>query len=71
LRSDPLVAEINRSIDSVNAAISTLKSLQGKASRANEIRMLLHELYTMLGDSLRADAIAASLHPRRGGRSRR
>ena len=56
LRSDPLVGEINRAVDSVNAKVAALRSLPGNASHTIETRRRLEEMYKILGDSLRGNA---------------
>ncbi len=61
LRNDPLVPEINRSIDSTNAAVAELQKLADKSPATRDEIFRLRELYLMLGDSLRANANSGPL----------
>ncbi|HTR80871.1 MAG TPA: tetratricopeptide repeat protein, partial [Bacteroidota bacterium] len=71
LKNDPLVSDVNRAIDSINAVISKIKALQPKSAESIESRNHLHELYVMLGDSLRAHEIPGSPKARSDERDRR
>lgn len=54
LRNDSLIGRVNRSIDSINTAISTTGKRLTGAAGSNRYRQERSKLYLMLGDSVRA-----------------
>ena len=71
LKNDTLVAEVNRSVDSVNALITALKDVRGKYPMSVNSKMRLRQMYLVLGDTLRANAGIGSILAQNDGRARR
>jgi tetratricopeptide (TPR) repeat protein len=71
LKNDTLVAEVNRSVDSVNALITAIKDVRGKYPMSVNSKMRLRQMYLVLGDTLRANAGIGSILAQNDGRARR